>query len=116
MRYIGMEGAGSSVFTGYEYNSAAGPAIHGRMNSTAHEYANVHNMKFIPTDEGEENFVRGDINGDYRLNIADYVLFSKYLRGRIDLTEQQALTADINQDGVTDIFDMVELRIAFLRQ
>jgi len=116
VHYLGGEGAASSVFTGYEYNSAAGPAIHGRTNSTAHEYANVHNMKFIPTDEGEENFVRCDINGDNRLNIADYVLFSKYLRGRIELTEQQALTADINQDGVTDIFDMVELRIAFLRQ
>ncbi|WP_297958470.1 leucine-rich repeat protein [uncultured Ruminococcus sp.] len=103
---------------GDEFYSAAGPAIHGYSGSPAELGAIDNNIRFIPLEDGTsepgtEHLVTGDINGDNRLNIGDYVLLSRYLRGRTKLTEEQAAFADINGDGEIDIFDMVALRKMF---
>ena len=98
-----------------ESDIAAGPAIHGYSGTPVELGAIVHKKRFIPLEDGtsepgEEHFVPGDVNGDNRLNIGDYVLLSRYLRGRTKLNEEQAAFADINGDGEIDIFDMVALR------
>ncbi|MDE6834444.1 MAG: dockerin type I repeat-containing protein [Ruminococcus sp.] len=52
----------------------------------------------------------GDLNYDYETNIADAVIFQKYLLGQTDLTSTQYTCADMNYDGYVDVFDMVTLR------
>ena len=51
--------------------------------------------------------VRGDYNSDGQVNAADLVLLSKYLLGqKVKLSK----AADALPDGVTNVFDMAELR------
>ncbi|MDE6035912.1 MAG: dockerin type I repeat-containing protein [Ruminococcus sp.] len=52
----------------------------------------------------------GDLNYDYEMNIADAVIFQKYLLGQTDLTSTQYTCADLNYDGHVDVFDMVTFR------
>lgn len=74
----------------------------------------------------------GDLNNDTEVNIADLLLLSKYMLDRISLTPENAYqidgkkysingsekndsleylqTADINQDGRIDIFDLIMMR------
>lgn len=52
----------------------------------------------------------GDMNFDYKINIADAVLLQKYILGKTNLTSIQAECADMNNDGSVDIFDMVLIR------
>ena len=52
----------------------------------------------------------GDLNYDSEMNIADAVIFQKYLLGKTNLTSTQYTCADINYDGHVDVFDMVAFR------
>lgn len=74
----------------------------------------------------------GDLNNDMEVNIADLLLLSKYMLNRISLTSENAYyiggkqysingsykddsieylqTADVNQDGRIDIFDLITMR------
>ena len=52
----------------------------------------------------------GDLNFDYKINIADAVVFQKYLLGQTNFTSTHYACADMNYDGFVDIFDMVLLR------
>lgn len=74
----------------------------------------------------------GDLNSDTEVNIADLLLLSKYMLGRVPLTTENAYhiggkdysingseedrsieylqTADVNQDGRIDIFDLIMMR------
>ena len=112
--YSGLDVSDTPIEAFY---NAAGPAIHGNSGSLTEASAIEENMRFIPFEADAQNggyFVKGDINRDNRLNIGDYVLLSRYLRGRTTLTEEQAAISDINGDGEIDIFDMVALRKIFL--
>ncbi|MCM1316121.1 MAG: dockerin type I repeat-containing protein [Prevotella sp.] len=52
----------------------------------------------------------GDLNMDYKISIADAVVFEKYILGKTNLTSVQYTIADMNNDGSVDIFDMVLIR------
>ena len=74
----------------------------------------------------------GDLNNDAQVNIADLLLLSKYILNQISLTSENSYhvnynyysingkeadnsleylqTADINQDGKIDIFDLIMMR------
>lgn len=74
----------------------------------------------------------GDLNNDSQVNVADLLIFSKYMLGKISLTPENFYnvsgkrysingneadnsteylqTADINQDGKIDIFDLIMMR------
>ncbi len=73
---------------------------------------NVANGKFIPTYStiGCELPEKCDLNMDNNINIADAVIFQKYMFGKTKLTSIQSECADINYDGVVDVFDMVLMR------
>ncbi|MBR1591431.1 MAG: RICIN domain-containing protein [Ruminococcus sp.] len=55
-------------------------------------------------------FGKGDINCDSKVNIADAVLMEEYIFSAIGLENEKFENADINSDGVVDVFDMIELR------
>lgn len=44
-------------------------------------------------------FMKGDINGDGKLNAVDYAMLKRYLLGTYTLTKDQMERADINGDG-----------------
>ena len=78
----------------------------------------------------------GDLNNDQTVNMADLVIMQRHLLGTEPMTDSNSyhvqnsfigihgadgfqageyfVTADINQDGVVDIFDLVELRKAIV--
>lgn len=87
----------------------------------------------MPVFAGWEQIgVMGDLNNDAQVNVADLLLFSKYILGKAPLTEENSYnvsgkyysingseadnsleylqTADINQDGRIDIFDLIMMR------
>ncbi|MCM1506298.1 MAG: dockerin type I repeat-containing protein [Ruminococcus flavefaciens] len=72
---------------------------------------NVEDGQFIPHIETiGDDFMYGDMNFDYEVNIADAVLMNKYLLGTAKFTSTQYQCADLNCDGTVDIFDMVLFR------
>lgn len=52
--------------------------------------------------------VKGDVNGDRVFNLADMVMFQRWLSGNGELTEHT--NADINEDGKYDVFDLSSMR------
>lgn len=72
----------------------------------------IENGKFIPERRSLGCVMPeyGDINIDGYVNIADAVIFQKYILGQTNLTQTQYACSDLNDDGRHDIFDMVLLR------
>ena len=58
----------------------------------------------------ETKTIKGDINSDGQFNIADAVKFNNYLISNESLTNEQIKIADLNEDGVADVFDLVLFR------
>ena len=100
-------------FTEAERARATYIVIHGYKGSTAEEAANELGLPFVPID-GDISDVRGDVNFDGALNVADLVIYSKYLRGGLSLRESQLRRGDLNDDGTADIFDMISFRRSLL--
>ncbi|MDE6502070.1 MAG: dockerin type I repeat-containing protein, partial [Ruminococcus sp.] len=60
-------------------------------------------LKLTVTDH-----VKGDANDDNEFTVADAVMLQKWLLGSGELTNWQ--NADLFEDGIIDIFDMIEMR------
>lgn len=58
----------------------------------------------------------GDINADGSIDAADVVILQKYLIGKISFISEQAVCADIDNNGIVNIFDMVLLKRICLNQ
>lgn len=56
--------------------------------------------------------IKGDINSDGSVNVADAVLLTKHILAEISLTSEQAKNADMNNDNRIDVFDMILMRKA----
>ena len=59
--------------------------------------------------------LKADVNGDFLINSQDMVLLSKYLLGAAELSEEEAVRADYDDDGIVDTFDLIGLRKAYIR-
>lgn len=55
-------------------------------------------------------YVKGDIDGDGKVGASDIVAVSNYLTGKGALIEEQLIIADMNDDGVVNIFDQLLIR------
>ena len=62
----------------------------------------------VPQDIPE--LLMGDINADGGLDVADAVVFSTWLHGSGDMTEEQGKRADMITDGMLDVFDLTALK------
>lgn len=60
--------------------------------------------------------IRGDLNYDNRVNLADLVMAQNYQLGKLCPDEMTVHRLDVNTDGVTDIFDIVYLRNQLLEE
>lgn len=82
------------------------------LNPNSATVLTVENGQFLTERNslGCEPLETGDLNMDYRISIADAVVFQKYILGSLKLTDGQKYIADMNDDGSVDIFDMVLIR------
>jgi arabinan endo-1,5-alpha-L-arabinosidase len=84
---------------------------------SASAFTGTDSQKFIlePTIPMEINLsVKGDVNNDGAVNVADLLMLQKHLLGNGSVTNNY--NADINEDGAVDIFDNVELRKLLIKQ
>ena len=54
--------------------------------------------------------VKGDIDNNGNVNVSDAVTVQKCLTGKCMVTDGQYVTADMNDDGMVNIFDMILIR------
>ena len=54
--------------------------------------------------------VKGDVNGDNKVSMADLVLMQRYILRTADITLEQFSQADMDNDGLVNAFDVVLLR------
>ena len=55
--------------------------------------------------------VKGDIDNNGNVNVSDAVTVQKCLTGKCMVTDGQYVTADMNDDGMVNVFDMILVRI-----
>jgi hypothetical protein len=53
--------------------------------------------------------LKGDIDGDGKVDLQDIILIADFLTGKQDLTPAQQAAADVDGDGKIDIFDIIEI-------
>lgn len=61
-------------------------------------------------------YEHGDLDMDGKLDAADLVVMSRYIRGMESINRMQFIIADMNEDQSADVFDLVLLRKELLRQ
>lgn len=69
-------------------------------------------LSSVPSANAADNtaYIHGDMNYDSNLNILDCILMKSFILERTDSTELAFRTADINEDGSTDAFDLIILQ------
>ena len=59
--------------------------------------------------------VKGDINGDGKIDVTDVISLINFILGESELTSDQFWVADVNGDGKLDILDVIHIIRAILR-
>lgn len=92
----------------YEHqNTVPSDIIYGYQNSTAESYAKKYGVTFIPIDNIS---IKGDINADGLLTVADMLLLKKWLLGVSNVTLTDLKTADVYEDGKLNVFDLCTMK------
>lgn len=75
--------------------------------ATGHDYQDG-----VCTRCGEKDLsvLLGDVNGDGRINAADYLLLKRYVLGTYGFTEKQKAVADVKRDGQINAVDYLLLK------
>jgi hypothetical protein len=60
--------------------------------------------------------VKGDVNGDGGLSIADYTLLRVYLLNLYTLSSAAAVASDVNSDGTLNVADYTNIKLALLKE
>ena len=69
-------------------------------------------LKKLVVSKNEETILKGDLNLDGKRNLADTVLFHRYLLRTVTLTEEQGKRAETVEDGTINIIDLIWLKQA----
>ena len=75
---------------------------------------NAQTIAFIPSDDAVE-FTKGDVDLNGIVSIADVVLLQKYIHKTQSINPSQFNIADINEDGMVDVFDLGILKRKFMQ-
>lgn len=77
--------------------------VFGKAGSLAESYAEQNNIKFVV-------FLKGDINGDTTVNMRDVINMLQGFCGLIELSQNQLLLCDVNEDGQVNLRDCSALQ------
>jgi len=83
--------------------------IYGYENSTAQAYAEKYNRKFVSLGKAPV-YEKGNILKNAFIGVADVIYLQKYLHGKQKLTQEEAQLADMNDDGVVNVYDLILLK------
>ncbi|MBR1528249.1 MAG: glycosyl hydrolase 53 family protein [Oscillospiraceae bacterium] len=67
-------------------------------------------QQFVLTCIAEEEPRKGDVCHDQQIDLLDIITFHKYLTKKESFTQKQAQSADLNQDGMINIYDWILLK------
>lgn len=70
----------------------------------------------VEVNGDDVEIIVGDVNGDSRVNITDFVLVNAHLLKKRVLTDEFLLASDVNHDGRTNITDFVLINRYLLKQ
>lgn len=74
------------------------------------ETGTVREVEICQVNKVYASSLKGDLNGDGEVTVADAVILELYLHGAMKHDEFLYENSDINDDGTTDVFDMVGMR------
>ena len=60
-------------------------------------------------------FIKGDVNGDDKVNMFDYVALKSHVLGKSLLSDDKLVRADVNGDGKINMFDYVALKAQVIK-
>ncbi|MDO5558440.1 MAG: glycoside hydrolase family 2 TIM barrel-domain containing protein [Oscillospiraceae bacterium] len=64
----------------------------------------------VTSDNEGNDELKGDINADGQVDIADAALLTEYLLSKMTFTDDQSSAADMNDDSIVNILDMILLK------
>ena len=79
-------------------------------------YIIKNNRNLLNNDVFLGDTISGDVNGDGKLNTADYILVRKHILKTISLNNTQKKRADINSDGKVNANDYILIKKAILNR
>jgi hypothetical protein len=75
----------------------------------------VDSAKFYVTVKTEEEYAKGDVNGDGKVNLFDYVALKSHVLSKSLLSNDKLVRADVNGDGKINMFDYVALKAQVIK-
>ena len=67
-------------------------------------------VSLVPASVFADDSLRGDLNGDGKVDTKDVDLLQQYLEGDADLNDMQKKVADMDDNDVIDINDLTALQ------
>ncbi|MBR6241936.1 MAG: leucine-rich repeat protein, partial [Ruminococcus sp.] len=79
--------------------------VYGYAGTSDEKYADEWELNFVPLD-----YLKGDVNFDGEFNVADVVTINSFMHGSKDQEIVYWKAADVCEDDVIDIFDLLKLK------
>ena len=115
--YCRIEGDSGTISNDYDYMTSIGTfngTIYGYQDSTAQDYAERYGYAFKSLGEAPA-YLAGDINADNEITVADVVLLQKWLLAVPDTFLLNRNAADLNEDGILDVYDLALIKRALIQ-
>ena len=93
----------------------AATAIHGYLDSTAYFYEVNHNPFISLGEYLKIQLVQGDLTGDEQVSVTDLVKMQKYLLGQENISAQLWKNADLDQNHIVNVYDLILLKKEILK-
>ena len=102
-----------SSYTAFTAESGIINSTDGTVKTEESGYMAVVNSK-VTKISGET--MKGDLNADNKLTVADVIALQKYLHGKNPYTAEKFISADMNNDGNVNIFDLSLMKKTLLKK
>ena len=76
---------------------------------TANVYLTLNNNQAVCSVTVEKQYLKGDVNGDGKINIKDWNILYAYINETMTLSSEELQRADVNEDGKINVKDLNRL-------
>ena len=76
---------------------------------TANVYLTINNSQAVCSVTVEKQYLKGDVNGDGKINIKDWNILYAYINETMTLSSEELQRADVNEDGKINVKDLNRL-------